>query len=531
MARADLFYGLFSVCMVLGLLTTGFGVFLILYYFLRFIPKVKQHNRQIVGMIFVTLAAFLRFLHSVITLGYGPEVIRRFFYLQPNGTQMMLRLSLQLYYPLVIGTLTLQVLIWVEFVLAVKSLKPVVASWSPRLKWMFFPCLALLFILEFVTQTLQLTNTDTVVVYQVYRAILAAYIVVLLVVAVIFAIRLFVLLRNTTASSLVDSNASVRVRLSRQHLTRLVMVSCSFVLLGLIFSVLYSTLAVDSDINVFWPFIFCLRLLEYATLFSLLMTALAMMRNRIAFQTSASASQPDGSGSVDQPMQLVGNSSTLSTLSSRSSTISSGNSSSSGPSPKRPLVLTRPSASNSVAGSVGRAAGKELREPLMDYSGFGSTVESEEEALPSRISAQTVPLSERRMTEGASLLDAPSSDSSGYEYQRGELAWAQYRMDGLWYAVRVTAVHSNEVEVDYLDYDLTDTLPSSSVCPDYNGFLTGERLNPIRAFDSRPTQDLLREHGEAQPDTFGLVRLRGKSSKKPNHASLLLKRGSMTSSK
>jgi hypothetical protein len=78
------------------------------------------------------------------------------------------------------------------------------------------------------------------------------------------------------------------------------------------------------------------------------------------------------------------------------------------------------------------------------------------------------------------------------KFDIGELAWAQYRMDGLWYAVRIETVSIEDVGVEYIDYDLSDTLPPANVCPDYEGLLTGERINPIKAFDSRPTQELLK---------------------------------------
>ncbi len=258
-----------------------------------------------------------------------------------------------------------------------------------------------------------------------------------------------------------------------------------------------------------------------ALVLSILMTALAMMRNRIAYST---ASIPDSPGDFE---------------------LYSGSSSSGGGSGGHTsMVAGAGRSSGKKSGTRGasmRSSGKdagELGQPLMDYSGFGSAIEDDEASAeaaattPLRITAQTVPKSERKLTEGAMpvMLDVPQPGVPAYVFQVGELAWAQYRMDGLWYAVKVESVRRDELSVEYLDYGLNDTLPLSSVCPDYNGYLTGDRLSPIKAFDSRPSEEQLRDStasAPVQPDTFGLVRLRGRNSKKPNHASLLLRRGSV----
>jgi hypothetical protein len=121
--RRDLFFGLQSVSIVLSAIGFLGGVFLIFYYFFRFVSRAKRHSPLIIGIFFVTTAALLRLIEAAMTVAIGPSVVRLFFYQVPNATQLVLRLTLQLYYPLALGALTLQILIWIEFVLAVKSLK------------------------------------------------------------------------------------------------------------------------------------------------------------------------------------------------------------------------------------------------------------------------------------------------------------------------------------------------------------------------------------------------------------------------
>jgi hypothetical protein len=278
--------------------------------------------------------------------------------------------------------------------------------------------------------------------------------------------------------------------------------------------------SLSSNFDVFWAYTYVVRLLEMALMLSVLMTALSMMRNRIAY---SNVSLPDHGletemSSTEQPL-LARN---QRGASSASTTKKSGTTSAAGAS--RPSSANRPPSASREGGDP----------PLMDYSGFGAGDQEDQDDMattPLRISSQTIPQSERKLTDGPmpAMLDAPSAAALAYVYQVGELVWAQYRMDGLWYAGRVDSLGKAELGVEYLDYGLSDTLPLSSVCPDFNGYLTGERLNPVKAFDCRPSEEQLKESsagGSVQPDTFGLVRLRGKLSKKPNHASLLLRRAS-----
>ena len=501
--RPDLFYALDSVHMVLALMGAAFGSFLFLYYFCRFVRRAKTQNQQIVSITLVTMAAYFRFFASVIYLSLGPGTVRTYFYKTPNGTQFMLRFFSSLYYPLVMGALTLQVLIWMEFVMAVKSLRPSAHSMVPRLKWVFFPALIFLVVFVIIIQALLVTNTNAFAVLLVYRLVLGLYILVLLIFAVVSAVRLLLILKN---SHRVHSEGSLtsRARNSRKNLTRMVLVSCIFTALGLILSIMYLAMPVDTDSNYYWPFIFVLRLVEMFLVLSLLVTALAMMRNRIAYTASSSTRETESDSSVHEVRDSV----------------TEGGSESSGP------MLGQNFKRASVMRGSRTSANKELAEPLMDYSGFGSTLD-DEDTITRKASLKMAALS----AGGVSLLDE-DKPHDGYRYEPNELVWAQYRMDGLWYAARVEGLEkSGELRIEYLDYQLTDTMSPGAVCADHSALLTGERLNQIKAFDSRPTEEMLASSGAPQPDTFGLVRLRGSSAKKPNHSSLLLKRaGEMANS-
>ena len=271
---------------------------------------------------------------------------------------------------------------------------------------------------------------------------------------------------------------------------------------------LYVALPVDSDPRFYWPFIFVLRLSEAALMISLLLTALAMMRNRIAYSTATTSLHTDSDGNVE-----IRDSGTETTKGMSSSDAV-------------PLMGRNLKRGGGTVRTMGRkTTNKELQQPLMDYSGFGSTVDDDSDTteFPADFDAGGLVRASQivKMPQTGNLLDK-SGGLDNYVYESGELVWAQYRMDGLFYAARVLGVQGRELTIQYLDYDLTDTLPSSSVVPDHNALLTGERLNRIKAFDSRPSKDMV--GGAPEPDTFGLVRLRGKSARKPNHSSLLLKR-------
>ncbi len=269
--RPDLFNGYYSMSMVLSVLGLLLGVFLTLYYFCRFVPKTKQHNAQIVAIAMITIASLLRLIEAGVALGFGSSVVANYFYRQPNAVQGVLRYSARLYYPLALGALTMQVLLWVEFVLAVKSLKPVSATWSPRLRVILYIGLAFLFLLEGITQALLLFNISNEVVGYVYRALFSAYIVALLLMTAVFSIRLYQVLR---VDSSLSSKLSTRARASRTSITRLVLASCALVLIGLVrvlfryerFKDFFLTILTRSALqSLMWLFVF-LRILEFSGL-------------------------------------------------------------------------------------------------------------------------------------------------------------------------------------------------------------------------------------------------------------------------
>ena len=229
-ARPDLFYGLQAQHMVLMLLGSLFGLFLVMYYFKRFVPKAKQQSQQILSIFMITVGCLSRLVASIMYIALGPSALATYFYRGPNVTQFFLRFFIAILYPLCLGCLTLQVLIWMEFVMAVRSLKPASHTWVPRLKWIFFPALTLLFLFVVLVTVLLTLDVRTSIVLIVYRVVLLAYIVVLLLLAVIFAVRLLLILRQSS-KFMPDTKLSTRARNSRKNLTRMVLVSCFFVFL------------------------------------------------------------------------------------------------------------------------------------------------------------------------------------------------------------------------------------------------------------------------------------------------------------
>jgi hypothetical protein len=279
------------------------GVFLLFYYFCRFVPKAKKHTAQVVSIFFVMVAALMRFIYAAFTLSLGPRVIAVYFFQNPNATQMVLRLTLQMYYPLTLAALAIQILIWLEFVVAVKSVKLAVAWWFPLIKWVLIPLMIVFFILELISQILLFHNFTSSTIFLVYFIVLCLYVCVLLIVAAVFSIRFFII---TKRNNTVDSKMSARNKQSRNNLTIMILFSCGFVLVGLILGILRIQLNVEGDANNYWPYIFTLRLVEQGLLLSLLITALAMMRNRVAYTAGKAGEAEDRLEKVKTVKFLIG---------------------------------------------------------------------------------------------------------------------------------------------------------------------------------------------------------------------------------
>lgn len=93
-----------------------------------------------------------------------------------------------------------------------------------------------------------------------------------------------------------------------------------------------------------------------------------------------------------------------------------------------------------------------------------------------------------RSSRAGSLLDEEmdeeSEDGRAHEYKVGDKVWAQHRLDGLWYRGRVKqVVDKDTVEVDYVDYDVSDTVTHVCVCPDYQNFMGPSSPIEVKAFD------------------------------------------------
>jgi hypothetical protein len=88
-----------------------------------------------------------------------------------------------------------------------------------------------LFVLEVCIQLLLLFNIDNPIVFYVYRALISAYIVALLLVTVVFGIRLHQVLNSKQAT---PSKLGSRARSSRASITRLIVVSSVLLFMGLV---------------------------------------------------------------------------------------------------------------------------------------------------------------------------------------------------------------------------------------------------------------------------------------------------------
>lgn len=409
-------------------------------------------------------------------LAMGPTVLDQFYYRGANAALFFLLATEGFYYPFVLSAFGVQLLVWMEHIFAVKSLKNTGASWAPRLKWLFFFSSCSCFAFQLAYTVLLLLNVDAPLAVLLYRVSLFVFLLMLLCVGLAGGIRLMILLRRATKT---DSKATA----NRKSITRTMFVTCFVLFAVLMCNLLAAFLPWETDLSSFYPYSFVVRSLENAAFFFVLLAFSYMMKNRIYYV------QQDSDSTFVQRKK---------TTSKRRSTVSS-----------------------------------ELNEPLieMETPEEGSVLDSDiEEAMNNLETLGSMPpaMSTRQRNTASSLLETSIPDGQSYSFQVGDLMWAQYRLDGLWYAAKVLSLLPNsELEIEYIDYKLTDDqLPISATCPDYHNILSKENRT-IKAFDSRPLGEVLSDGRDLAPDTFGLVRLRGKISKKPNHTSLLLKRGSL----
>jgi hypothetical protein len=231
-----LFFSFHSLSLIAFLGLSVLGVGLLIYWYLRVVPAQekatkltaeKQRNPQLYGMVLVTVASLLRFANAITLLAAGPDIEANF-YLTPTFTQWFARFTFGFFYPLVFGGYTLQVLVWIDMLIKIKRMQLT----SPRWVWIsFFVWLIVLSVFEITIELLLLFNVDAVAVVRAYRIILAFFILSLLIMVTVFAVRFFYVMRGVAPP--VSPGSEVRRR-SRANLTRLVLISaallfCAFI--------------------------------------------------------------------------------------------------------------------------------------------------------------------------------------------------------------------------------------------------------------------------------------------------------------
>ncbi len=64
-------------------------MYLVVFYFFRFVPTLNKHNPQILGIMFCFVAAVMRVIHGMIYAIVGPSVEIRYFWLGPTGVELV----------------------------------------------------------------------------------------------------------------------------------------------------------------------------------------------------------------------------------------------------------------------------------------------------------------------------------------------------------------------------------------------------------------------------------------------------------
>lgn len=420
-----------------------------------------------------------RLINSMVAVVIGPTIEISFFNLGFNGVELIMRYTYGLYFPFIFGAFTLQVLLWVEFSMAMTNLRvrddPRGKSWLPRYVVVFLLCLFILLVMVIVVETLLVFRYNVQTLLLVYRIFFAIYIGIALIVAIVFAFRILRAVYKKANHVSVNPVASERLRKSRQNLTITILITVFCLLMGLVITLMLAIGRWDGRgqnneamSTAWWACIFLERYLSWIVIFPILWAFIGMMRARMQ----------QASGVM----------------------------------------------SNSMLQSQSTASGSdsqiELKAPLIGRDSESSGGEEDYRASV-------------RSSRVGSLLDEvvdddESEDGSAFSYKVGDNVWAQHRADGLWYRARVTELGADdEIRVKYNDYEVDDTVSRPNICPDYHGLLSPSSTVQIKAFDSRPSRDRIAEvkaSGKLEPDAFGMVGLRGRESRRPNHASLLIKK-------
>jgi hypothetical protein len=176
--------------LVLMLILLGGGLYVLWFYFKRFVPAVpkqKMLNPQLIAIFFLTIGCFLRVIHTISYLAVGTDVDYTY-YLYPSFLGVFMRLTFGLFYPCALVAFMIQVLLWVSVLQRARAhgKGPGEATWF---WYVVFGCSLFLFSFEIVLQFLLTFRIGVRYPLMVYQAFMALLILVFSAVAIVFSSR------------------------------------------------------------------------------------------------------------------------------------------------------------------------------------------------------------------------------------------------------------------------------------------------------------------------------------------------------
>lgn len=217
----------------------------------------------------VTVACLIRVAYSIIYFSLGPTIEIQYFQ-GPNVTQLFARLTWGLFFPFVVCAEIIQLLIWIEVSMGVKSLRFGVRTWLPRLRWIFWIAVGLAFTGQVMTECLLTFGSNYEVILLVFRIALLCFFVFIAVVAAVFGTKLLRALHESGRPGLVEATNAQRVSRARRNLVRLVLGTLVLFFVAIILTSLYLAPGVRSRPGGYYTVSFFVLLDSVLLLFLLL---------------------------------------------------------------------------------------------------------------------------------------------------------------------------------------------------------------------------------------------------------------------
>lgn len=206
--------------------------------------------------------------------------------------QWLDRFLFGLFYPCLFTAFTLIVLLLMEVYLAMtdhhhhhhgNGSKP--EFWGRRLKFVFFPCLILIFAIEIIAMTLYSAREDkAAVIVKIYQIVLGCYAALLLLLGTYFTVKLYRILYAESRNQFLEKTDSFQKSLrNRRILIRICIVTLSFIfcaaVLALVYVVLPQAQACTDTCQHWYIFQFVLCIVEMLACLSIIVTFGIMLRN------------------------------------------------------------------------------------------------------------------------------------------------------------------------------------------------------------------------------------------------------------